>query len=157
MSIYNMVNKVDPATFFTLPLLGIGHPDDWPRFRDSFTTAHKFALVDDIPRLVAVDEKEKPKYIYVLLRVGGGNRPAYAKQIAGLQSHPTYVHDKDDEFDPTYAHFTFSVPEEWKEDYEKVVNTSYEATSNKYQHLIRTTYPKLDKVFNTVFKKVIPN
>ncbi len=33
MSLYNMINGVNPATFFILPMLG-KHPDEYPRFRD---------------------------------------------------------------------------------------------------------------------------
>lgn len=153
MSIYNMVSKVSPATFFILPLLGIGHPDDWPKFKDCFVTARRWTEVDDIPRLVVVNEKEKPTCIYILLRIGGVNRLAYARQIAGLQSHPNYIHDLDDEYDPNYAHFVFSVPEEWKDDYDKAVHVKYEDTSEKYQHLIKTTFPKLLEAFEELFKK----
>lgn len=153
MSIYNMVNKVNPATFLILPLLGIGNPNDWPRFRDCFPTARHFQIVDDFPVMVPIDEKEKPVNIYVLLRVGGANRTAYAKQIAGLQSHPNYIRDMDDLLDSTYAHFVFSVPEEWKEDYKKATNADCELTSEKYQHLIRSAYPKLNKVLDALFRK----
>ena len=35
MSLYNMINGVQPAAFFVLPMLG-KHPDEYPRFRDCF-------------------------------------------------------------------------------------------------------------------------
>lgn len=35
MSLYNMVNGMNQATFFVLPMLG-RHPDEYPRFRDCF-------------------------------------------------------------------------------------------------------------------------
>ncbi len=54
MSLYNMINGVNPATFFILPMLG-KHPDEYPRFRDCF---------------VGEDQKS----IEILTRVGGGNR-----------------------------------------------------------------------------------
>lgn len=35
MSLYNMINGVNPATFIILPMLG-KHPNEYPRFRDCF-------------------------------------------------------------------------------------------------------------------------
>lgn len=35
MSLYNMLNGVNPCTFLILPMLG-KHPDEYPRFRDCF-------------------------------------------------------------------------------------------------------------------------
>lgn len=45
--------------------------------------------------------------VAVYTRNGGGNRPDYQEQIKGLQAHPCYLSDKDDEFDSTYATFYF--------------------------------------------------
>lgn len=52
MSLYNMINGVNPATFIILPMLG-KHPDEYPRFRDCFI---------------------KDGMIEVYTRVGGNNR-----------------------------------------------------------------------------------
>ena len=49
-------------------------------------------------------------YLCVTTRTGGNNREDYANEA--LTRHPRYQFDEDDEFDSTYAHFYFSVPEE---------------------------------------------
>lgn len=84
--------------------------------------------------------EEDGEHIVVYTRNGGGNRdcweldgcknetdaegrtvtvhdPACMTTINGkLQKHPLYVSDKDDDFDCTYASFTFRVPEQYREE-----------------------------------------
>lgn len=153
MSLYNMVNKVNPSAFFILPLLDNGHPDNWPRFRDCFVTVHQFKVIDGLPLMSPVDEKEEPSSIYVLLRIGGGNRSSYAAPWEKIKSHPNYKNDWDDAFDSTFCHVHFSIPDKWKDDYNKVMNSDYMKTSVEYQKLLYDTYPKLKDVFDKLFKK----
>lgn len=151
MSLYNIVNKVNPAAFFLLPMIENKHPESWPRFRDCFATARRFEIINGLPIMVSVDEKEKPTNIYVLLRIGGGNRDSYQKEIDKLRKHPNYLHDEDDALDNTFAHFVFSVPEEWKEDYEKVINNNFTETSKEYKEMIIKLFPKLNSMLTTLF------
>ncbi len=152
MSLYNMVNKVNPAAFFMLPLLEVGHPDDWPRFRDCFVTPHRFQIVNDLPLMLPIDEKEKPNGIYVLLRIGGGNRDAYLKPWNTILRHPNYVRDWDDEFDSTFAHVQYTVPDKWKDDYDKAVVGNWKDTSPEYKALLYQVYPKLKATFDKLFE-----
>lgn len=151
MSLYNMVNKVNPAAFFILPMLGNGHPDNWPRFRDCFATIHSFTLVDGIPRMLPIDEKEKPGGIYVLLRIGGNNRDPYLRPWYTIRGNPNYIEDWDDTFDRTFAHIHFNVPEKWRSDYDKVTIGDYKGTSPEYRELIYDTYPRLKDTFSILF------
>lgn len=65
-----------------------------------------------------------------------------------------FVETIDDDFDSTYAEYKFKVPEEWKEDFDKIVNGKIRETSDKYKESIRKFLPLLnesglfDKVFN---------
>ncbi len=132
MSLYNMMNGVNMATFFILPMLGEKHPDEYPRFRDCF-----------------VDGEE----IHVYTRVGGGNRDCgYGEEV--LQAHPNYLRDKDDEFDSTYATYCFSVPDEWKEDFEKLTNGKATEISESYKVRLHAVFPKLKDKFDQIFSSV---
>ena len=42
-------------------------------------------------------------------RNGGGNREGYWP--IGIEDHPNYIGDQDDDFDPTYADIYFSLPD----------------------------------------------
>lgn len=148
-----MVNKVNPLAFFLVPMLGKGHTDNWPRFRDCFSTARHFEEMNGMPVMVPIDPKETPTKIYVLLRVGGGNREFYADEIKQLRQHPNYIVDEDDEYDTTYATFVFSVPDRWKNDYERVIIGDFVSTSLEYKELIKDVFPKLNDIFNQLFKQ----
>ena len=56
---------------------------------------------------------------------------------------PGYVTDYDDSCDSTYAMFIFDVPEEWKEDVDKVKDNKMPETSKAYQRKILEVMPKL--------------
>ena len=47
--------------------------------------------------------------LHVFCRTGGGNREDYPN--AALTSHPLYIRDHDDEYDCTYAHYYFKIPQ----------------------------------------------
>lgn len=130
MSLYNMINGVNPATFIFLPMLG-KHPDDYPRFRDCF-------LTDDA------------QHILVYTRVGGNNRNGgYGEEE--LYSHPNFIQTYDDDFDNTYGYYEFSIPDEWKEDFETLKNGG--KPSQKYIDQMCKVYPKLEEKFKELFKE----
>ena len=132
---YNMINGVNNATFFILPMLGEKHPDEYPRFRDC----------------VVIMNDEKVPEIYIVTRVGGNNRNSgYGEEV--LKKHPNYLRDFDDSFDNTYAMYIFSVPEEWKSDFDLIVNDKVKEVSKKYKTRLYNTFPKLEKTFNKLFK-----
>lgn len=135
MSLYNMLNGVNPATFFILPMLGEKHPDEYPRFRDCFVENNQ---------------------IHVYTRVGGGNRDCgYGEDE--LQAHPNYIEDFDDDFDSTYATYVFSVPEEFKADFDLLMNGTLSEglpnTSDKYKERILKVYPKIEDKLLEMFEK----
>ncbi len=134
MSFYNMINGVNPSTFFILPMLGEKHPDEYPRFRDCFTV---------------VDEKSNYE-IHVLTRVGGNNRgEGFGEEE--LQKHPNYLYDQDEEEDNTYATYVFSVPKEWKKDFDKIAEGKVSEVSLAYQARLRKVFPKLNEKFDIIF------
>lgn len=45
----------------------------------------------------------------IFCRTGGGNREDYANEH--LTSHPLYLRDHDDDYDCTYAHYYFKIPQ----------------------------------------------
>lgn len=127
MSLYNMINGVNPATFVILPMLG-KHPDEYPRFRDCFV---------------------QDRMIVVLTRVGGGNRNSgYGEE--SLYKHPNFVKTYDDDFDNTYGYYVFSIPDEWKEDFDKILKG--QNPSQKYVEQMSKVYPKLESKFRELFK-----
>lgn len=129
-----MVNGVNPSTFFILPMLGEKHPDEYPRFRDCFTV---------------VDEKNNYE-IHVLTRVGGNNRgQGFGEEE--LQKHPNYLYDQDEEEDNTYATYVFSVPKEWKKDFDKIAEGRVSEVSSEYQDRLRKVFPKLNEKFDIIF------
>ena len=128
MSLYNMVNGVNQATFWVLPMLG-KHPDEYPRFRDCF-----------------ISDAEHPQWnehIHIYKRVGGGNREDYVVEISELQEMDGYVADYDDDFDSTYASFVFAVPEKWKKDFDHIIQGEFSEISQEYLNEVCRVYPKL--------------
>ncbi len=127
MSLYNILNGVNPATFLILPMLG-RHPDDYPRFRDCFVG--------------------EDRQIIVLTRVGGGNRNCGFGEET-LYKDPNFVKTYDDEFDGTYGYYVFSVPEKWKDDFDKIIKG--EKPSAGYLDQMCKVYPKLEEKFREQF------
>lgn len=130
MSFYNMINGVNPAAFLILPMLGEKHPDDYPRFRDCFVK----------------DNNE----ICVYTRVGGENRNCGFGEEE-LYNHPNFLRTEDDDFDSTFGSYYFSVPEEWKEDYEKIIAGNIKGTSDKYKERLFKVFPKLEEQLKMIF------
>ena len=143
MSLYNLVNGVNPATFFILPMLG-KHPDEYPRFRDCFIgkATNDDVEVDAFGIPVKKQELSK-KLISIYTRVGGGNREDYENEISELRAMKSYIEDYDDDFDSTFATFVFEVPEEVAGDYSKVINGEIMETSQQYKDQVDKVFPKL--------------
>lgn len=132
MSFYNMLNGVNPATFFILPMLG-KHPDSYPRFRDCF---------------IGEDNN-----IHVFTRVGGGNRnEGFGEEK--LYKHENFISTFDDDFDSTYGTYVFSVPEKWKNDFELIKKGEFKQVSTEYKIMIKDTFPKLKEKLDTLWPEV---
>lgn len=133
MSFYNLLYGVGPATWYILPMLG-KHPDEYPRFRDCF---------------IGDDENS----IEVLTRVGGNNRNLGFGEEE-LEKHPNFLRTYDWGEDNTYGIYVFSVPEKWKEDFERIKASKYEEVSDEYINEICRVYPKLEENLRKQFRKV---
>lgn len=150
MSLYNMIYGANPATFFILPMLG-KHPDEYPRFRDCFVGELENDSETDqfgIPKKKLSDKK----VISVYTRVGGGNREDYQDRIDELRSLPGYIRDYDDDFDSTFATFIFSVPEQWSNDFDLILEGKITEISPEYKARLYEVFPKLTEQFDQLFK-----
>lgn len=138
MNLYNLMNGVTPATFFMLPMIGM-HPEEIPRFRDVF-----------------LKDEEHPEYdnhIQVYTRVGGNNRNSgYGEEK--LEKHPNFIATFDDDFDNTFGTYVFSVPEEWKKDYDKIARGEFHNLSEEYKTCFSEIYPELKDRFLEFLKGV---
>ena len=151
MSLYNIMNGINQATLYVLPMLN-KHPDAYPRFRDCFigTTKENFKKLDqfDIP----IKEQDTSKdVISVYTRIGGNNREHYKKEIDTLQKIKEYIKDFDDTFDTTFATFEFNVPTKWKKDFDLICNDKLIHVSKQYKKQLIKVYPNLKNEFNTLF------
>jgi len=131
-----MVNGVnETCVFFILPMLD-KHPESYPRFRDCF-------LNDD-------EHPEYDNHIHIYTRVGGNNRGCdYGEEE--LMKHPNFVATLDDSFDNTYASYIFSVPDEWKKDFDKIMEGKVADISDEYKNQIRKIYPKLEEQWDELW------
>jgi hypothetical protein len=136
MSLYNMINGANPATFFILPMLG-KHPDEYPRYRDCFMSDEEHPEYDD--------------HIHIYTRTGGGNREFYESENDSMTEMPEFVTDYDDSFDSTYASWIFRVPEKWLEDYTKIRDGNLKEISAEYRAELYRVYPKLASKFDELF------
>lgn len=131
MSLYNMANGFNPACVFIMPMLG-RKQDEWPRFRDCFVS--------------------QDGNIEIYTRVGGANRGCGFGEEE-LYKDPNFITSYDDDFDNTYATYVFSVPEKWKEDFDKIVDGKIRETSLEYQNYLREFFPMLEEkgIFDKIF------
>lgn len=121
MSLYNMINGYNPACLLILPMLG-RKQEDYPRFRDCYVT----------------DENN----IAIYTKVGGENRNCgFGEEV--LYDDENFIKTYDDEFDETYATYEFKVPDRWKNDFDKILNSKMSDISNEYIEYLKNFYPKL--------------
>lgn len=131
MSLYNAINGFNPACILIMPMLG-RKEKEYPRFRDCFVT----------------DEGN----IAIYTRVGGGNRNCgYGEE--NLYDDENFLETYDDDFDSTYGIYEFKVPDKWKNDFDKIMDSRMLEVSNEYVDYVKEFYPKLaesgviDKIF----------
>lgn len=152
MSLYNMINGVQQATFFLLPMLG-KHPDEYPRFRDCFAGKQNTDGGELDQFGIPIQKHGDQKLISVYTRVGGRNRESYQDKIDELRATKGYVEDFDDDFDCTFATFVFKVPEKFADDFDKIKEGKIKETTQEYKNTVYLVYPKmkekLDQIFNT--------
>lgn len=140
MSLYNMLNGVNPRTIFLLPMIDNKHPDEYPRFRDVFSDTGEDEPKFDFP------------IILVYTRVGGGNRGCDFGEEEIMQN-PLFVTTYDDDFDNTYGNYVFRVPEEFIQDFHKVNDKDLANLSPALQKRCREVFPKMESLFDELWKK----
>ena len=91
MSLYNLLHGYNPNAALILRTLDLD-PRQIDRFRDASFGKDGDAHV-----------------LHLLCRTGGGNREDYANAV--LTQHSLYLRDHDDEYDSTYAHYYFRIPQ----------------------------------------------
>jgi len=132
MSLYNMMRGYNPFMPIMLKILNLV-PSQIPRFRDAWFT-------------------HDGKLIVILTRTGGGNREEYADDNAALRKRPGFIHDVDDAFDSTFAHFLFEMPRGLQGDF-AIIGTNLDAagmTEDKYgpQGMIRILHEDFSAHFS---------
>lgn len=134
MSLYNMMNGFNPACVVIMPMLG-RKQNEYPRFRDCFVT--------------------EEGNIAIYTRVGGNNRKCGFGEEA-LYEDKNFLKTYDDDFDSTYGTYEFKVPEEWKEDFDKIVAGNMAEVSDKYVEYLKEFWPTLAEngVIDKIFKRV---
>ena len=131
MSLYNMMNGFNPACVIILPMLG-RKAEEYPRFRDCFIEDGNIAIYT---------------------RVGGGNRNCGYGEEA-LYEDPNFITTYDDEYDTTYATYLFKVPDQWKSDFDKIIEGKLTEVSEEYYQHVLKFYPSLAEagVIETIFR-----
>lgn len=131
MSLYNSLNGFNPACVLIMPMLG-RKEEEHPRFRDCFVT--------------------EEGNIAIYTRVGGGNRNCgYGEE--NLYDDENFLETYDDDYDSTYGIYEFKVPDKWKDDFDKIMDSRMLEVSQEYVDYVKEFYPKLaesgviDKIF----------
>ena len=131
------MNGFSVGCLFLMPMLGRTQ-HEYPRFRDCWLS----------------EDKER---IVIYTRVGGGNRnQGYGEEE--LYEDPNFVKTEDDEFDSTYATYEFRVPEEWKSDFDLILEHRFNEVSDAYVARVKKIFPKLDEngLIDSVFRESSP-
>lgn len=85
--------------------------------------------------------------IAIYTRVGGGNRGCgYGEEE--LYKDPNFITTYDDDFDSTYGTYEFKVPEQWKEDFDKILDNRFADVSDAYVEQVKSIFPKLAEAGN---------
>jgi hypothetical protein len=109
---------------------------------------------NSIPRFRDVWVNDDFTEVTVHKRTGGGNREGYEEENAALQAHPLYLRDADDDFDSTFADFTFRLPEEEKAKLLAEIEEAVKDEPEKKQQVMATITEepreKFDKVMNAL-------
>jgi hypothetical protein len=115
MSMYNAIFGLNSAAPFILAMLGKTQ-GDFGRFRDAYFN--------------------EERNIVIYTRCGGGNRDDYQQVFDEMSTHPYFIRDFDEDFDSTYASFEFKVPDQFKEQVDKLFDKSdNKAPADKWKDL----------------------
>lgn len=117
MSLYNLTCGVNPLSLIYLQIIGVEY-QSIPRFRDVYVS--------------------ETGNIVIYTRTGGGNRDDYWAENDELTKNPNYISDNDDNFDCTYAHFHFKVPETHKKLVEELSSKYNETPQEKFEAVLKS-------------------
>lgn len=133
MSLYNMLNGMNPIAGKLLSMIGI-EPNSIPRFRDAWISKNF-------------------ETITILTRTGGNNRGEYFLENAKMAENPNYLSDEDDDFDSTFAKFNYRVPEDQKSLFSKEMEAAAltpEEKSEVIETITETNTQKWDKTMRAL-------
>lgn len=104
-----------------MPMLG-RKQNEYPRFRDCFLSENETVVI--------------------LTRVGGPNRnQGYGEEE--LYDDPNFIKTWDSEGDNTYGFYEFIPPEQWRSDFEHIINNELRDVSEEYIAAVKDFYPRL--------------
>jgi len=139
--LYNLLHGVNAQLAILVSPFLPRRADQFPRFRDVFTSA------DDSP--VKGD-------IYVYTRMGGGNRrcwdgcseekPCLACDAYQVERDPTCIRRYDDDGDSTYSTFVFRVADEHRADFDVLVSGGFDKLSSWYFDTLRQRFADSEKI-----------
>ena len=135
---YNIIFGYNRAVYLLAPMICEVVPDaEFTRFRDCF-------LSDD------------EKHILVLTRTGGFNRKNYSEEMKKIKEKVEYRSDRDYiEFDSTYLICEFSVPEEWKEDFQTIISGNLRPLTKEYIAKAKKVYKNIELKNPGVVEKLL--
>lgn len=145
MSLYNKLFDENKDTNILLGMIGV-NKEYFERFRD-------------------IDLIEKGEKIKVITRTGGPvNRNAYKSVHEKLRKHDLYIKDYDDEFDITYAHIEFNIPEKYKSTAKKMYVEEPPSIKEKFEKEINEmnvpgteAFKRAEKIMNEIIEQFDKN
>ena len=133
MSLYNLLFGYNPACVTILPMLG-RKQEEYPRFRDCWIT--------------------EENNIAIYTRVGGNNRNCGFGEEE-LYKDENFIRTYDNDFDNTFATYEFKVPDKWKNDFDKIMNSEFNKVSDEYVEYVESFYPMLAE--KDIIRKIFRN
>lgn len=147
---YKWLEEKNTDAIFVFSVLGLGHPESFPRYRDCYCDG---------------------KAIVVWSRMGAGNAKCWEKTIEGKKpkncncpactmkkirkTHPNYLRRRKWKGDSTYVAYYFSIPEKWYYDIQYLQIGHHQYASPEYKKLVLSIAEKEQKreVFELFYPK----
>lgn len=110
--------------------------------------------VNNIPRFRDAWFTNDGKNMIILTRTGGSNASKYESENEMMRNTNNYISDFDDDYDNTFRHFRYSVPEEISDDVTEVAHVTHKIGEGEETcgpsnilKLISGELPKFDQEF----------
>lgn len=157
MSLYNALFGTNPAAYILMAALNLDNqaPENWDEQFESICNGWgEPDIYSDLGQKLMIEAKKVGYYptgrfrdiyfenndtpkIILYTRNGGGNREMYEYVFELLSSHPLYITDYDDDFDPTYAYIEFTAPESVVKFFDGVKTGKMDRVSEKFEKEIQ--------------------